>query len=62
MAQIQSARRDGEVLAERIRRNTADYAVEIDCLLERVASEALGLATLRRGLELQDEMDAWHGT
>jgi len=61
VAQIQSARKDGEALADRIRRGTADYAVEIDCLLERVASEALGLVTLRRGLELQDEMDAWHG-
>ncbi len=62
VAQIQSARRDSEVLTDRIRRGTADYAIEIDCLLERVASEALGLATLRRGLELEDEMDAWQGT
>ena len=62
VAQIQSARKDGEGLADRIRRGTADYAVEIDCLLERVASEALGLVALRRGLERQDEMDAWHGT
>ena len=62
VAQIRSARKDGEALADRIQRGTAAYAAEIDCLLDRVASEALGLATSRRGLELQDEMDAWHGT
>ena len=37
------------------------YPAEADCLLDRVASEALGLATARRGHEMDDEMDAWYG-
>ena len=61
VAQIRSARKDGEALANRIQRGTAAYAAEIDCLLDRVASEALGLATTRRGHEMDDEMDAWYG-
>ena len=36
-------------------------AAQTDCLLDRVASEALVLATARRGHEMDDEMDAWYG-
>ena len=63
VAQIRSARENGEALTARIRQGTSDYAEKVEGLLERVASETLGLpARRRRGLNLQDEMDPCHST
>lgn len=61
VAQVRAAQEDAGELEARIRRGTADYTAEVQCLLERMASEALGLTALPRELELHGEMDAWHG-
>jgi polysaccharide pyruvyl transferase WcaK-like protein len=62
VAQVRAAQEDAGKLEARIRGGTGDYTAEVQCLLSRVASEALGLAApRRRELERQGEMDAWHG-
>jgi polysaccharide pyruvyl transferase WcaK-like protein len=61
VAQVQSARTDSDALTARIRQGTSNYAVEVDCLLDRVASEALGLQ-FRKRLEMNDEVDIWQNT
>jgi polysaccharide pyruvyl transferase WcaK-like protein len=62
VAQVRSARTDSDVLAARIRHGTSNFAVEVDCLLDQVASEALGLATLRKRLQIDDEIGIWQNT
>jgi hypothetical protein len=59
VAQVKAAYGEREVLATRIRRGTSDYAHEVQRLLERVASEALGLDAGRRELDMHGGMDAW---
>ncbi len=59
VAQVKAAYGEREALAARIGRGTSDYAHEVQCLLERVASEAFGLDEGRR--ELDGGMDAWRG-
>jgi polysaccharide pyruvyl transferase WcaK-like protein len=61
VAQVRAARGDASELEARIRCGTTDYTAEVQCLLEQVASESLGLAVLRRELEIHGEMDAWRG-
>jgi polysaccharide pyruvyl transferase WcaK-like protein len=61
IAQVRAARENAGELAARIRRGTSDYTAEVQCLLQRVGSDALGLATPRRELQLHDEMDVWRG-
>jgi polysaccharide pyruvyl transferase WcaK-like protein len=63
VAQIRAARENSEALTARIRQGTSDYAEKVESLLERLATETLGLpARRRRGLNLQDEMDPCHST
>jgi polysaccharide pyruvyl transferase WcaK-like protein len=63
VAQIRAARENSEALTARIRQGTSDYAEEVNDLLERLATETLGLPARRwRGLDLQDEMDSCHST
>lgn len=59
IAQVRAAQENADDLAARIRRGTSDYAAEVQCLLERVGSEALGLTPPRRKLEFRDEMNVW---
>jgi polysaccharide pyruvyl transferase WcaK-like protein len=61
VAQVRAARGNASELEARIRCGTTDYTAEVQCLLEQVASESLGLAVLRRELEIHGEMDAWRG-
>jgi polysaccharide pyruvyl transferase WcaK-like protein len=61
VAQVRAAQENAGELAARIRRGTSDYAAEVHCLLERVGTEALGLTTPPRELELHDEMDVGRG-
>jgi polysaccharide pyruvyl transferase WcaK-like protein len=63
VAQIQAARENSEALTARIRHGTSAYAEEVKDLLERLATETLGLPARRwRGLALQDEMARWPST
>ena len=62
VAQVRAAHGEREVLAARIRRGTSDYAHEVEGLLERVASEALGLRDRGGASSIcTDGMDAWRG-
>ena len=59
VAQVQTARKNREILTATIRQGTSDYADEVDSLLERVAVEALGLPARRaHSIELADEVNA----
>jgi polysaccharide pyruvyl transferase WcaK-like protein len=62
VTQVKGASEQGEVLAARIRGATSDYAHEVQCLLERVATESLGLAAVRRELDVHGGTDAGCGT
>jgi polysaccharide pyruvyl transferase WcaK-like protein len=61
VAQVKAAHEEREVLAARIRRGTAAYAHDVQCLLERVVREALDLGAARRELEMQGGRDARWG-
>lgn len=61
LTQIQAAREESEALAAKIRLTTAQYAEQVECLLERVATETLGLPARHwRELDLPDGINAWH--
>jgi polysaccharide pyruvyl transferase WcaK-like protein len=63
VAQVRAAREHSQALATRIRLGTSDYAEEVNNLLERLATETLGLPARRwRSLDLQNEMDSCHST
>jgi polysaccharide pyruvyl transferase WcaK-like protein len=59
VAQVLAARNAAWELANRIRLGTASYAAEVESLLERVATEALGLAAWpSRPSRMKDEIEA----
>ena len=60
LGQVRAARENSDALTALIRQGTVEWAEEVERLLERVATETLGLPERRSlGLDLQDEMDAW---
>ncbi len=60
LGQVRAARENSGALTARIRQGTLEWAEEVERLLERVATETLGLpARGSLGPDLQDEMDAW---
>jgi polysaccharide pyruvyl transferase WcaK-like protein len=63
LGQVRAARENSGALTARIRQGTLEWAEEVERLLERVATDTLGLPA-RRSLDrdLQDEMDAWQST
>jgi chromosome condensin MukBEF MukE localization factor len=63
VAQVRAARDNREAQTTLIRRGALAWAEEVECLLERVATETLGLTAQRSdGLDLKDEMDACPST
>jgi len=64
VAQVRLAREKSEALSALIRRGTVKWAEEVECLMERVATETLGLPARQSPgrPKLQDEMSAWLGT
>ena len=61
VAQAKAAYGEREVLTARIQRGTFEYAHDVQCLLERVASEALGLAEGPRAVDVHSGRGPWHG-
>jgi polysaccharide pyruvyl transferase WcaK-like protein len=63
VAQVRAARENREAQSALIRRGALAWTEEVECLLERVATETLGLTAQRSdGLDLKDEMDACPST
>ena len=63
LGQVRAARENSDALTARIRQGTLEWAEDVERLLERVATETLGLPARRSlDLDLQDEMDAWQST
>ena len=63
VAMIRAARENRQQLTARIRRGTSEYAAEVECLLEQMSSDALGLPVqVRHTTDLPNEVDAWHGS
>jgi polysaccharide pyruvyl transferase WcaK-like protein/glycosyltransferase involved in cell wall biosynthesis len=60
VAQVRAAREKSEALTAQIRSGTSNYAEEVQSLLARVATEALGLPA--PAVAEDDKEDVWYGT